>query len=664
MKDVFIFSGTTEGRSLAQWLASRGVMVHVRVATDYGAEVMAPDDNIDVKVGSCGGADGIASIISENMYDIVVDATHPYATTVSKHIREGCEKAGAEYIRLRREDSRISDEDIVTVDSVSDAVDYLMDRPGAILAATGSKELDQYTRIPDYRERVVARVLSTMESMRRCVELGFEGRNLICAQGPFSEETNYATLKQIGASFIVTKDSGTVGGYEEKVRAARRAGATVVLVRKPDDSGHPYGEVVRLLEDRLGLPHEGSAPVPEGRRSLTLVGIGMGPGDLTQRAAEKIAAADLLIGARRMLDSVDSHGRDVLCEYRSDTILKYLDEHPGYMRAVVLLSGDVGFYSGATKLLEKVDRERFDMDVEPGISSLVHLCAKAGTTWQDAYLTSSHGRDCNIVGAVGTHRKVFTLLSGEDTVHDMCRTLMAYGLSDVRVTVGQDFGYPTENVVTGTPSEMLDQRFGDLCVALILNDKPDTRDPIGIPDEDFVRGDAPMTKSEVRALSVAKLKLSPDSVVYDVGAGTGSVSVEMALVAKEGKVFAIEKEDAAADLIEINRKRFRTPNLEIVRGLAPEALEDLPAPTHAFIGGSSGNMLEIVRTLVAKNPDIRIVINSVTIETMAETVEVVKELGLVEEEIVNVSVARSKHLGRYHLMFGQNPVMIAVVRGR
>ena len=295
MKDVFIFSGTTEGRSLAQWLASRGVMVHVRVATDYGAEVMAPDENIDVKVGSCGGADGIASVISENMYDIVVDATHPYATTVSKHIREGCEKAGAEYIRLKRDDSNVSDKDIVTVDSVSDAVDYLMDKPGMILAATGSKELDQYTRMPDYRERVVARVLSTMESMRRCVELGFEGRNLICAQGPFSEETNYATLKQIDASFIVTKDSGTVGGYEEKVRAARRAGATVVLVRKPDDSGHPYSEVVSMLEERLGLPNEESSPAPEGRRSLTLVGIGMGPGDLTQRAAEKVAAADLLL---------------------------------------------------------------------------------------------------------------------------------------------------------------------------------------------------------------------------------------------------------------------------------------------------------------------------------------------------------------------------------
>ena len=173
-----------------------------------------------------------------------------------------------------------------------------------------------------------------------------------------------------------------------------------------------------------------------------------------------------------------------------------------------------------------------------------------------------------------------------------------------------------------------------------------------------------MTKSEVRTLSVAKLKLSSDSIVYDVGAGTGSVSIEMALVAVDGCVYSIEKEDAAAGLIEQNKLRFKTPNVNVVRGLAPEALKDLPLPTHAFIGGSSGNLKQIVQCLLSKNPDIRMVINSVTIETMNETLEVIKELNLVEEEFTNITVAKARRLGRYHLMTGQNPVYIAVVRGR
>lgn len=664
MKDVFIFSGTTEGRTLARWLASRGIMVHVRVATDYGAAVMEEDDNIDVQVGSCGGSEGIASVIRDNMYDLVVDATHPYATTVSKHIREGCEMAGAEYVRLRREDSGIGDDpDIVTVDSVQDAVDYLKDKDGNILAATGSNDIGLYTQIPGYRERVTARVLSTMASMQRCMDQGFEGKNLICAQGPFSEDVNYATLMQTKASYMVTKDSGTVGGYEEKVRAAKRAGVKVVLVRKPDDSGIPYDEVVRLLEDRLGLEHEDTPPLPEGKRSVCLIGIGVGGDGMTVRAQRRVSSADLLVGAKRMIESVDSSGKDVFQEYRAEQIVSYLSENPQYRDVAILLSGDVGFYSGAKKLLEQIDRDSFDVSVEAGISSLVYLCSKAETSWQDAFLTSAHGRDANIIGVVSTHAKVFTLLSGQESVHSMCRDLFDYGM-DVTVTVGQDFGYDSERIVSGTPSELLDESFGDLCVALIVNDHPNTMCPLGIPDEDFIRGDAPMTKSEVRTLSVAKLKLSRDSVVYDVGAGTGSVSVEMALTAYNGKVYAIEKEDDAANLIELNKKKFKTPNIEVVQGLAPDALADLPAPTHAFIGGSSGNLKEIVQCILSKNPRARMVINSVTIETMAEIFQVIKDLDLVEEDITNINVSRARHLGRYHLMTAQNPVYIAVVRGR
>lgn len=666
MKRILIFSGTTEGRELAEWLGSEGIMVHVRVATEYGAVVMEPSANIDVRVGSCGGADGIADVIRDLDISIVVDATHPYALNITKHIVEACGRTGAEYIRLKRPDSEEDTEGVVRFDSLEEAVEYLKGTEGRILASTGSNELALYTRIPDYTERVVARVLSTAESVQKCAALGFEGRNLICAQGPFSEEMNTAMLRQVGASFMVTKDSGDAGGFSEKVRAARKAGATLVVINRPEDAGLDFRQVQVRLAEELEFPFSGIEPqAPRlGKRRVSLIGIGMGPGDLTERSASIVMGADLLVGAKRMLEAVDSTGKDVLTEYRSDVIARYLDENPRYRNVAVLLSGDVGFYSGATGLLGKLDRNIYDVNVEPGISSIVYLCAKLGTTWQDAYLTSCHGRESNIVNLVGTRAKVFTLLSGQDTVHEMCRQLFEYNLNSVSVTVGQDFGYPTERIFTGTPSQCLDESFGDLCVALIVNPTPDTRNSISIPDEVFTRGDAPMTKSEVRTLSVAKLKLCRDSVVYDIGAGTGSVSIEMALTAYLGKVYAIEREDIAADLIEINKRKFQAANLEVVRGLAPEAMIDLPAPTHAFIGGSAGNLKSIVQCLLDKNPDVRIVINSVTIETMAETMQVVKELNLVEEEFVNVTIAKSRRLGRYHLMTGQNPVYIAVVRGR
>ena len=659
MTGIFIFSGTSEGRTLSKMLAAAGADVHVRVATEYGAEVMGFDDDIDVKVGSCGGAEGIANVIRENGYEIVVDATHPYALNITEHIKQACDATGAFYIRLKRNDSDTDSDRIVKVSTVQEAIDYLKDKDGNILASTGSKDIALYTQIPNYKERVTARVLSTIESVQKCAEYGFSGKNLICAQGPFSEDTNYATLKQIDAKYIVTKDSGTAGGYEDKVRAAMRAGATVVLIERPKEEGLSFDEVVKLLEDRLGLD---MGAQEDSKRMVNIIGIGMGCNGLTLSAKQRIDESDLIVGAKRMVETV-AMGKDILEEYRSDEIIDYLEKNPKYRNVSVLMSGDIGFYSGAKKLLEKIDRSKYEIHTEPGISSAVYLCAKIGTSWQDVYMTSAHGRESNLVGLSRVHGKVFTLLSEQESVHEMARQFIEYGM-DVTITIGQDFGYETEKVFTGTPKDVLEQEFGKLCVALIQNEHPVRYNPISIPDEEFTRGDAPMTKSEVRALSVAKLKLSDDSVIYDIGAGTGSVSIEMALVAVNGTVYAIEKETEAADLIEVNKLKFKTPNLQVVRGLAPEAMAELPKPTHAFIGGSSGNLKDIIACLLDKNPEIRIVINSVTIETLEETTQVIKEFDLVEEEITCINVSKARKLGRYHLMTAQNPVYIAVVRGR
>ncbi len=660
MSGVLIFSGTADGRALAEQLASEGAEVHVRVATEYGAVVM-DGDGIDVQVGSCGGAEGIARTVRENGYVLVIDATHPYARRISEHIREGCAEAGVECIRMRREGGG-SAEGVIEVPTVRDAVDFLKTQEGNILASTGTNELALYAGIPDYTKRVTARILSTRESLEKAFALGFEGKNLIAAQGPFTEGENVAALKRADAKWLVTKDSGTVGGFEEKIRAARATGAKVVLISKPEESGYGFSEVLAMAEDRLGLEHADGG-VPAGKRRITVMGIGMGPGDLTQRALRKLEGADLIIGAKRMIESVGPTGAQTLQEYRADVIAEYLDGHEEYSDIVCLMSGDTGFYSGTKQILARIDRSRFDVDVECGISSVVYLASKLGETWQDVYLTSAHGRPSNLVGLSRVHPKVFTLLSGQDSVHSMCSLFSEYGM-EVEIAIGQDFGYPTEAVVRGTPSELMEKEFGDLCVAMIFNRNPDRTCPLGIPDDEFIRGDAPMTKSEVRTLSVAKLKLTDDSVVYDVGAGTGSVSIEMALTAVNGMVYSIEKEDVAADLIEQNKLKFKTPNVQVVRGTAPDAMVDLPLPTHAFIGGSSGNLKQIVECLLSKNPDIRMVINSVTIETMNETLEVIKDLGLVEEEFTNVTVAKARKLGRYHLMTGQNPVYIAVVRGR
>lgn len=185
-----------------------------------------------------------------------------------------------------------------------------------------------------------------------------------------------------------------------------------------------------------------------------------------------------------------------------------------------------------------------------------------------------------------------------------------------------------------------------------------------IRDIDFIRGRVPMTKEEIRILSLAKLGLTEASIVYDVGAGTGSVAIEAARIADGGSVFAIERNPEAVSLIHANREKFRVVNLEVIEGEAPACLEALPAPTHVFIGGSGGALEQIVKSVRLKNPNARFVANAVTLETVAalQRISCAYE-PYADMELIQVGISRSRRMGEHHLMLAENPVYIAAFGG-
>ncbi len=653
---ILIFAGTTEGRLLADYLSAHQLAAHVCVATEYGEQLVTKSEYVSVSAGRL-DCQGMQDLIKEG-FSLVIDATHPYAVIVSDNLREACKRTGVEYLRLlRREGAHQGD--MVVVPSVEEAVNYLQNTEGNILVATGRKELAKFTALQDYQQRVFARVLSTASVAQACAELGFEGKNLICMQGPFCEELNYGMLKQIAAKYMVTKDSGTVGGFEEKVRAAKRAGVQIILVGRPrGDEGKSYEEVITEINSRFGINEAQTIPLAANKK-ITLVGIGMGDAQqLTLEAVTACENADVIIGAERMLSTVKTYCGNTFNAYLADDVMNFINAHPEYNNIVVALSGDVGFYSAARKLIDLIERTDYELAIVCGISSVVYLCSKLKTSWEDVTLLSAHGREVNVTAAVRSHRKTFFLLSGVDSVVKVCHTLLAAGLDDVYLHVGENLSYAEEIITSGRPAELKDKKFGSLCVVLIINEAADATLPLGIDDESFIRGSAPMTKSEIRSLSIVKLKLTPDAVIYDIGAGTGSVSVEMALAAPEGVVYAIEKNAEALALMKQNKEKFATSNLQVIEGTAPAALNELPAPTHAFIGGSSGNLREIIEVLLSKNKDVKIVLNAVTLETVSEALDCLTNFGFQSHDIVQLSVAKARELGRYNLMTAQNPIYI------
>lgn len=671
MKQVIVFAGTTEGRQLSAWLAAAGVETLCSVATEYGELLVEKQPHLSVHQGRL-LPEEMEQLFAEEGKPLVLDVTHPYAVAVSANIKAACEKTGCEYLRLIRpslmnKNACKTAEEIVVVESVEAAVNFLKTTEGSIFVTTGSKELAKFTALPDYQNRVYARVLATPEVVTQCTEAGFTGPHLICMQGPFSKELNLAMLRSIGAAWMVTKEAGRAGGFEEKMTAAKEAGVKVVLIGRPQEqAGLSIEEGVKLLAERFHIPSDltDSRDEKNGRIAY-LVGIGMGtPDHLTGEARAAFEKADCILGSGRMLDSFQNTGKPLFDAYDPAKMLAYVQEHPEHRTIVVALSGDVGFYSGARRLISAFGNAGIRTELITGISSVTYFCSRLQIPWEDVKLMSIHGRRENLIAAVRTHFRTFTLLGGRDNVASLCEKLEKYGFENVKLYIGERLHYPEERITEGTPAELKKKAFDSLCVAIIENPSYMSGLRSCIPDEEFQRGDAPMTKSEVRSLSVAKLNLNRDSIAWDIGAGTGSVTIEMALAAADGEVYAIEKKPAAAALIEENARRFGTPNVEVHVGTAPEALTDLPAPTHAFIGGSSGNMKEILQLLLAKNPQVRVVINAITLETVAEANSCFKELGFTDVDITQIQAAKAKKVGPYEMMMGQNPVYIFAGTGK
>ena len=650
MSKICIFGGTTEGRKLAEFLSGQPCDVMVCVATDYGQTLLPEGEHVSVSAKRLPVGE-IVSLLTEKRFDLVIDATHPYAQSITKSIARACRETETLRWRLLRSASGVSPEHTY-VETVSDAAAFLSETEGNILLTTGSKELAGFSQLPGFSERVWARVLPLQSSLDACAQAGLPASHIFAMQGPFSEAMNAAMLRTIGAQYLVTKDGGTPGGFEEKESAAKSAGARLVVIgRPPEEEGLSLSKTISALCTRFGF-----APKPE----VFIAGIGPGSEALqTQEVRAAIRRADCLIGARRMLDAVAGPQQLTIDAIAPETIASHIAQHPECGVFCVVMSGDTGFYSGTKKLLPLLRDCR--VRVLPGLSSMSYLCARLGVSYEDAVPVSLHGRDFDIAREVRRRRKVFTLVGGDGGMQALCERLTQAGLGHVRIAVGERLSYPDEAITRGTAQELRSHTFDKLSAALIENDTPGEIVTPGLPDEAFFRelepGKlVPMTKSEVRSICLSKLRLTPNAVCWDVGAGTGSVSIEMARLCADGFVYAIEKNEQAQALLEKNRESFSASNMQIIPGLAPEACRDLPAPTHAFLGGTSGSVRDILALLLEKNPRVRIVATAVTLESVSALSACMEDFEIAE--CVSVQVSKASPLGQYHLMQAQNPVYI------
>jgi len=690
MNKVIIFGGTTEGRRLAQDLAEHDVVSIYCVATEYGKEPIEESSCIHIHSGRMDSNEMLKLYQCERP-DAIIDATHPFAEVVKGEITNSLRNyETVPFYRLSREEDTVDVSNCVFFDSAVDCARALLNTEGKVFLTTGSKELPIFCQEESLRDRIIARILPNDESLEICKSCGLKGNQIVALQGPFSKMMNIAFMREYEANIMVLKESGKAGGEAARIEAANACGAKCFVIRRPKEAPGTYSfaEVEDRLYSQFDIKerftkvddlHSAADKIkekitPDIKFNVSLAGFGMGPATLTKEVQELIDDADYIFGAPRMVVGIDTNAKKYPYYLAKDIIptIQSLSAEISYgiKNIVVLFSGDTGFYSGASKLKAALmELEYCKVKILPGISTVSALAARANETWQEGSLVSTHGVEeaiwmPKLIQSVLHNEKTFALTSGSKDVRKIGQILIGLqenNTCDFRIFVGTNL-YSAEKLEWLTPEKCWNFERDGLCSLLIKNTKfaPKQLSP-GMKDEEFIRDKVPMSKEEIRALSICKLLPTKDSIIYDIGSGSGSVAVELASLDSSVKVFAVELKNEACNLIQKNIDRFMLKNVAVIEGTAPDCLEGLPVPTHVFIGGSAGRLEDILLKLKAYNSQMRIVINAVTLETIAEINAVIKKLGIENEDIIQVAVSKAKKAGDYSLMQGQNPVYIVTI---
>jgi len=391
-------------------------------------------------------------------------------------------------------------------------------------------------------------------------------------------------------------------------------------------------------------------------RKLNIIGVGMGNVDfLVNQAIKIILESKIIVTTERIKNSMESIGKDIYAMSISDIndFIKNNDED-----ITVLVSGDCGFYSLSKLVVKNFENSR-KINIVNGLNSMQYFASKLNMCYEDWVNLSLHGRNTySVVGTVCYNKYTFVLTGGKNKAESICKMLCNFGLGNKKAFAGEFLSYENERILSGTVNQLSNVSFEDLAVLLIVNENP-ADNYIPIHDNKFERNKTPMTKEAVRWVSVNKLSISPEDIIFDVGSGTGSVSIEMARKCFRGIVISIEKDKDAFNILNVNIKKFGAFNIMPINDTAP-CIRNLPVPNKAFIGGSSNDMENIIKWLLclSKEEKLKVVINCITLETLNKSLYTLKNLKFKNIDVCCINISNNKKIGEYNMMVANNPVYI------
>lgn len=487
MSKVLIFGGTTEGRLISQVLSNNNISCDLCVATEYGEQVLEDSENINVYVGRM-SINEMRDFYIRNNTKIIIDVTHPYATLVSENIKKSIIN-NIKLIRFERDTNIDEKNDCCTFfDSIEDCINALKNKTGNILLTTGSKDLNKFCKNEEIKNRIIARVIPGIESLKLCYDAGLDGKQIIAIQGPFSESMNLLQIKEYGINTLVTKQSGSVGGWNEKINACKKSGINCYVIKnneniialKNENTVSCYNDLYERLEKILECKINHFPKL-----LINLCGIGMGnPNFLTLQVKNEIQNSKYIFGAKRVLCVLDTPSKKYPYYTAKEIVpvLKDIQKNEiGTVKISILFSGDCGFYSGSKKLLQEIEKmENVSIKMLPGISSISYLASKFCINYEDAKIISLHGKEekdwsPKLLEYLNCSEKIFFITSGLEDVKKIGNIIHSFEQKNsyckFKILLGYELSYSNEKLFNLNSLEVNNLKEEGLYSGFLIKDK-------------------------------------------------------------------------------------------------------------------------------------------------------------------------------------------------
>ncbi len=398
-------------------------------------------------------------------------------------------------------------------------------------------------------------------------------------------------------------------------------------------------------------------------KPVSIIGMGISPDDLTAKYLKLIKQADILVGGKRHLDFFkDYPAAQKKIIGKIDETVKFIKKRMENEFIVVLASGDPLFFGIGSLLIKSLGHK--NVVVYPNISAIAAAFSRIKEPWQDIHVLSMHGRDNEhlLLKALTTKDTIAVFTDPDKNPSWLAKFLLENGITDFNISVFEQLGAPSERIDQYNLVRAAEMKFAEPNLAVLkrIPSQPEKTENIylGMPDNYYERQNEVVTKPEVRVVTLSKLRLSPDHIMWDLGAGSGSISIEASFFIKNGKIFAVEQKPERIEQIKNNKNRFNVNNLEIINATLPSGLDKLPLPDRIFIGGGGRELKTIIRAAgkyLKKNGII--VINTVLIQNLEAALDTLKQIGL-QTEVIQIQINRSKDMPWGQRLNAQNPVWI------